>query len=114
MTAAVWGTVDVQALQQRFKYIDVIIMVSKMLTVHGVDKVFTVRTVIVPGGVKGQDFFGDRDFADTIFCFAVNYVEVSFRQVDIFFFQVKQFGNTDPIVDEHKNRLVIAVIGMFP
>ena len=114
MTAAVWGTVDVQALQQWFKYIDVIIMVSKMLTVHGVDKVFTVRTVIVPGGVKAQDFFGDRDFADTIFCFAVNYVEVSFRQVDIFFFQVKQFGNTDPIVDEHKNRLVIAVIGMFP
>ena len=56
MTAAVWGTVDVQALQQRFKYIDVIIMVSKMLTVHGVDKVFTVRTVIVPGGVKGRTF----------------------------------------------------------
>ena len=49
MTAAVWGTVDVQAQQQWFKYIDVIIMVSKMSTVHGVDKVFTVRTVIVPG-----------------------------------------------------------------
>ena len=32
MTAAVWGTVNVQALQQWFKYIDVIIMVSKMLT----------------------------------------------------------------------------------
>ena len=90
MTAAVWGMVDVQGLQQWFKYIDVIIMVSKMLTVHGVDKVFTVRTVIVPGGVKGQDFFGDRDFADTIFCFAVNYVEVSFRQVDIFFYITAQ------------------------
>ena len=82
-----------------------------MFTVHGVDKVFTVRTVIVPGGVKGQDFFGDRDFADTIFCFAVNYVEVSFRQVDIFFFQVKQFGNTDPIVDEHTMAIVISQSG---
>ena len=80
MTAAVWGTVDVQGLQQWFKYIDVIIMVSKMLTVHGVDKVFTVRTVIVPGGVKGQDFFGDRDFADTIFCFAVNQLRRSIVQ----------------------------------
>lgn len=53
VAAAVWGVVDVQALQQWFKYIDVIIMVSKMLAVHGVDKVFTARTVIVPGSVKG-------------------------------------------------------------
>lgn len=48
-----WGTVYAQAQQQRLKYIDVIIMVSKMLAVHGVDKVFTARTVIVPGSVKG-------------------------------------------------------------
>lgn len=89
-------------------------MVSKMLTIHSVDEVFTLRAVIVPGDVKGEDFLCNRNFTDTIFCFTVNHIKISFFQMNISFSQIKKFGDTDTIIDEHENGLIITFIGVFP
>ena len=62
-------------------------------------KVFTIGTRFVPVFIIRQELICNRNFSDSIFCFTVNHIEILFFQMNVFFLQIKKFGNTCAIID---------------
>ena len=100
VTAAVRCVINLKTKHQRLENIVIVHIIGKMLTIKRMNQIFTVRAVMEPAFIEREDFIGNRNLADSIFCFTVYDIKILFGQMDIFFFQIQKlpcFGNTKMI-----------------
>ena len=114
VTAAVRCVINLKTKHQRLENIVIVHIIGKMLTIKRMNQIFTVRAVMEPAFIEREDFIGNRNLADSIFCFTVYDIKILFGQMDIFFFQIQKFRDTDTVVDEHQDSLTIGIILVFP
>ena len=114
VTAAVGCVINLKTKHQRLENIVIVHMIGKMLTIKRMNQIFAVRAVMEPAFIEREDFIGNRNLADSIFCFTVYDIKILFGQMDIFFFQIQKFRDTDTVVDEQQDSLTLGIILVFP
>ena len=114
MSGTMWCTVNSDLFHKRSPIAVIVIAVKKSFPIFCMKKVFAIGTRFVPVFIIRQELICNRNFSDSIFCFTVNHIEILFFQMKVFFLQIKKFGNTCAIIEQHKNDLIVFVLFHCP
>ena len=105
--------IHIQIDHKRRKITIVVIAVIKLVSVFRMEQVFAFA-VVVPVRKERQYLVGNRYSSDSVFCFAELDIKILFVQVYVLSLEIQHFGNPHTRINQHKDDLIILVVGRFP
>lgn len=114
MSSTMWCTVNSNLFHKRSPIAVIVIAIKKSFAILCMKKIFAIRTRIIPVFIVKQELISNRNFSDSVFCFAVNYIKILFFQMHIFSLQIKKFRDTCAIIEQHEDNLIVFILFHCP
>ena len=114
MSSTMWCTVNSNLFHKRSPIAVIVIAIKKSFSILCMKKIFAIGARLIPVFIVRQELICNRDFSDSVFSFAVNYIKILFFQMHILFLQIKKFRDTCAIIEQHEDDLIIFILFHCP